>query len=326
MKNQRSKINLSVNEQNNSKNVLQKKNEKLPLKDSQQKNQNINQNKSNQIKNNSKNKENQNNNNNQSSENNSFCHKIKNFFKDLWSNKLKRYITIGIISAVILVVVIIVVVVCVRKKSDSSDSNENKDNKGKTSDSNTESNEPELIDPITTGICDKPYDIQVYSDSKLKSKLKECNYQEGSELFTFVLDAIKRHNILRACHNAGPLMFNCEILKISQDYAETNPNGHSGTRFNGKWMGENLFWSWGMKLTGSYPVDDWYEEIKDYNFETGKSNGGVTGHFTQVVWKDSKELGIGYYCEGTSCVVVGNYFPGGNFNNDYINQVQDFQK
>ena len=91
-------------------------------------------------------------------------------------------------------------------------------------------------------------------------------------------------------------------------------------------MGENLYWSWNKDLTGDYPVNKWYSEIKDYNFETGTSNGGTTGHFTQVVWKNSKELGIGYYCVNKECTVVGNYFPGGNFNNDYINQVQNLQQ
>jgi hypothetical protein len=60
----------------------------------------------------------------------------------------------------------------------------------------------------------------VYSDEALKSKLKECGYEELSISFKFCFSAIKRHNILRACHNAPPLMFNCKILKISQDYAK----------------------------------------------------------------------------------------------------------
>ena len=204
-----------------------------------------------------------------------------------------------------------------------------KSNSKSDSDSDSASdstNEPELIDPDCTGVCDKPYDIKVYSDSKLKSKLKECEYEEDSELFNFVLEAIKRHNILRACHNAEPLMFNCEIMKISQDYADTAPDSHSSNNYNGKWLGENMFWSSGKTLTGDYPVNTWYSEISNYNFETGKSNGGTTGHFTQVVWKDSKELGIGYYCNGSKCTVVGNYFPGGNYNNQYLNQVQGLQQ
>ena len=36
-----------------------------------------------------------------------------------------------------------------------------------------------------------------------------------------------------------------------------------------------------------------YDEIKDYNWGTRKSNGGVIGHFTQLVWKDVKKVGVG---------------------------------
>ena len=300
MKN-RSKLNILNNAPNTSKSILQKR-EKLPLKENNGKNQ---QNQKNEGNKNS-NKNNTKNNINQNSE--SFFTKVKNFFKDIWANKLKRYIAIGIISGILLIIIVVVIVVCVTKK---------KPTKKKSLD--------EELDFIE-GECTKPYKVNVYSDDELKEKLKECKYEENSELFNFALEAIKRHNILRACHNAQPLMFNCEIMKISQAYAETKPDGHSGTEFNGQWMGENLFWSWGMDLTGDIPVDDWYSEIKNYNFETGTSKGGVIGHFTQLVWKNSRELGIGYYCENKACTVVGNYFPGGNFNNDYKNQVQNFQK
>ena len=36
-----------------------------------------------------------------------------------------------------------------------------------------------------------------------------------------------------------------------------------------------------------------YDEIKDYNWQTRKGNGGVVGHFTQLVWKDVKSVGVG---------------------------------
>ena len=76
-------------------------------------------------------------------------------------------------------------------------------------------------------------------------------------------------------------MFNCEIMKMSQDYAETEASWHSSNDYNGQWLGKICIgWSSGKTLTREDPVNKWYNEINNYNFETGKSNGGTTGHFT----------------------------------------------
>ena len=42
-------------------------------------------------------------------------------------------------------------------------------------------------------------------------------------------------------------------------------------------------------------VNSWYNEINDYSFEKPgkKSDNAVVGHFTQLVWKKSVELGVG---------------------------------
>lgn len=45
----------------------------------------------------------------------------------------------------------------------------------------------------------------------------------------------------------------------------------------------------------------------------------TAGHFSQVVWKDSKEMGVGMATKGGKCIVVANYTPAGN----YIGMYQD---
>ena len=225
--------------------------------------------------------------------------KVKNYGKNIWINKKKRYILIGILAFIVLIILIIIIAVSA-KKSD-------------------------YVKPNCKGVCNKPYDIKVYSDNKLKSILKKCGYKKDSELFNFLLEAIKKHNIYRACHNAEPLMPNCELMEISQEYAETMPEGHSKADFHGEWMGENLYWVWGKLPTGEDAVDAWYSEIKDYDFNNHTSKGGQIGHFTQLIWKNSKELGVGYYCNTEKCCVVSNYYPGGNYNKDNVNQVQNLK-
>ena len=237
----------------------------------------------------------------------------KEFFQDVWANKTKRYIAIGIGAGVLLILLIIIIAAA------------SSGSKSKGGNDNSDSFKIEYVKPDCTGYCSKPYNIEVYSDKTISSKLIQCGYQKNSNLLNFVVEAVKTHNILRACHNAQPLLPNCEIMKISQDYAKTMPSGHSGTQFHGDWMGENLYWSTGKSLNGADPINLWYSEIDNYNFNTHTSKGGMIGHFTQVVWKNSKEIGIGYYCSGSSCCVVGNYYPAGNVGGYYPQNVQNIQ-
>lgn len=46
------------------------------------------------------------------------------------------------------------------------------------------------------------------------------------------------------------------------------------------------------------------------------------GHFTQVVWKDTKELGVAYARSKSGKIyVVANYEPAGNFEGSFATQV-----
>jgi hypothetical protein len=77
--------------------------------------------------------------------------------------------------------------------------------------------------------------------------------------------------------------------------------------------GENVFMMMGKaEVTGEDVVGSWYSEVSKYNFQRGGFQSG-TGHFTQVVWKDTKELGMGKAKSPDGKVfVVGRYRPAGN--------------
>ena len=69
-----------------------------------------------------------------------------------------------------------------------------------------------------------------------------------------------------------------------------------------------------------------YNEVCNpgYQFNAGSKNTG-TGHFTQVVWKQSTVLGIGRAESeenGMKCAyIVGRYKPAGNFRGEYQKNV-----
>jgi len=70
-------------------------------------------------------------------------------------------------------------------------------------------------------------------------------------------------------------------------------------------------------------VDLWYDESADYDYAAGTSkNGGVTGHFTQVVWQGTTELGCGISnCPSIGSFLVCNYGPAGNIRGRYTANV-----
>ena len=61
-------------------------------------------------------------------------------------------------------------------------------------------------------------------------------------------------------------------------------------------------------------VKDWYDEINDYDFNTNQGKPRrVTTHFTQVVWKESTELGMAIAMSTKNFFTVARYNPKGNF-------------
>ena len=74
--------------------------------------------------------------------------------------------------------------------------------------------------------------------------------------------------------------------------------------------GENL--AAGTNLTPAQAVDMWASERSSYTYGSGYSPG--TGHYTQLVWRDSVEIGCGMAnCGDRSAVVSCRYSPPGNY-------------
>ncbi|XP_040010780.1 Golgi-associated plant pathogenesis-related protein 1-like [Xiphias gladius] len=126
---------------------------------------------------------------------------------------------------------------------------------------------------------------------------------------------LEAHNTYRSKHSTPPLTLSSELTASAQKWADhllaISTLKHSDTQ-----DGENVFTMYSsatIKLTGKEAVDSWYNEIKDYNWSSPGFKS-ETGHFTQVVWKDSTELGVGMATDGKRAFVVGQYRPAGNMN------------
>jgi len=139
-------------------------------------------------------------------------------------------------------------------------------------------------------------------------------------------DYVKAHNDLRAKHCVPPLKRSARLEEEARKWAllqaQRDEMEHA-TDLNG--IGENLFSA--AQSSGSYndgvvhqrAAQDWYDEIKDYKFDSPRPHAdtnGVVGHFTQLVWRASTEVGcanVAYTKDGMNKVVsVCRYAPGGN--------------
>lgn len=131
------------------------------------------------------------------------------------------------------------------------------------------------------------------------------------------------HNEVRSAHGVGPLTWSAALAATAQAWAEqcvdvTAPAGlvdHNPDRSAGHpyYVGENIYGSGGA-ASGVDAVALWAAEEADYDYGTN-SCSGVCGHYTQIVWASSLEVGCGIHsCPGLTYgnTVVCNYGPGGN--------------
>ena len=67
--------------------------------------------------------------------------------------------------------------------------------------------------------------------------------------------------------------------------------------------------STGEILSGKQMTDQWYEEANNYNYDQDFQQG--KGHFAQIVWDTTKEVGFGRAkSRDGKWYAVANYYPG----------------
>lgn len=74
--------------------------------------------------------------------------------------------------------------------------------------------------------------------------------------------------------------------------------------------GENLAWGGVWDASPGFWVNLWGKERVDFDFNHG--GFGPTGHFTQLVWKDTNKMGCASAKCGNDNYIVCEYSPAGN--------------
>ncbi|KAH8318931.1 hypothetical protein KR074_012249 [Drosophila pseudoananassae] len=120
-------------------------------------------------------------------------------------------------------------------------------------------------------------------------------------------ESLEEHNRLRAIHGCPALKLSESLSEGCATYAAELAKIKTLQHSSGPY-GENLCY---RSDSPNKCVQDWYDEIKDYDFKK-PGFSPKTGHFTAVVWKSSEEMGYGQAVNDSLTFVVVRYTPAGN--------------
>ncbi|KAF3916784.1 hypothetical protein ABW20_dc0108211 [Dactylellina cionopaga] len=102
------------------------------------------------------------------------------------------------------------------------------------------------------------------------------------------------HNAWRAHHGTPPVVWNGTLALAAFKTATTCVYGHTPNNPYGENIAAGTYSNFG------FYASLWYNEVSQYNFNN-PGFAAATGHFTQVVWKDTKQIGCAFAsgCPGT---------------------------
>ncbi|XP_033001530.1 cysteine-rich venom protein helothermine-like [Lacerta agilis] len=136
-------------------------------------------------------------------------------------------------------------------------------------------------------------------------------------------EIVDTHNKLRrevqpSASNMVKMEWNDDIREMALQWASQCTLKHSEASdrtLNGTSCGENLFMSSSL-VAWKEGIQDWYDEEVNFVYGSGaKTKGAVIGHFTQVVWYNSHQIGCAIaFCpdQEYQYYYVCQYCPGGN--------------
>ena len=139
---------------------------------------------------------------------------------------------------------------------------------------------------------------------KVKSTLNE---QEKAEL-------ISAHNFWRAEVKLADIQWSDDLAAEAQKWANYLAKKGCHMKHSRTKNGENIYWS-DYASTPKEVVDEWASEKKYYHGGKIKSSKvSKYGHYTQVVWYNTKFVGCGRAkCKNGDEIWVCNYSPAGNY-------------
>ncbi|VVC33475.1 Golgi-associated plant pathogenesis-related protein 1, SCP domain,CAP domain,Cysteine-rich secretory [Cinara cedri] len=157
---------------------------------------------------------------------------------------------------------------------------------------------------------------------------KFVNYWTPSD---FVRDCLFWHNFYRHFHRSSELVLSPQLCEEAQNWANHLAHTETFAYQNKINYGQNLFCkkrsdqNATAEIEGKDVVREWYSSSKAYKPRKNPKMYSAninSGPFTQLVWSNTRELGVGRArSRSGKIIVVANYSPKGNVNGQYGNNV-----
>lgn len=133
----------------------------------------------------------------------------------------------------------------------------------------------------------------------------------GNRSFLIAQEIVAAHNAVRSRVGVPPLVWSDKMAALAQNWANTLQANGAFEHRRPNAYGENLLEASGYAPTPSQVVNAWASEAKDYRYSANTCSG-VCGHYTQLVWRDTKAVGCGVVRDPAREIWVCNYAPYGN--------------
>ena len=168
------------------------------------------------------------------------------------------------------------------------------------------------VDPIVTIDAEEldNREVIVMSDQDQDFKVgSEVNVEVETDLVEMIKEPIgpfeidpeailRFHNVVRAHVSVEPLTWSGELADQASMYATNLASECQLVHDKSIKECENLFYGWYLPRPDDFdsiiPSISWGQEKDFYNYDKNScEKGEVCGHYTQMVWSDTKEIGCG---------------------------------
>lgn len=125
-------------------------------------------------------------------------------------------------------------------------------------------------------------------------------------------EMLAAHNAVRAKVNVKPLTWSADLARRAQEWANTLLENKQFSHPKKASYGQNLYEMRGGRASAAKVVETWAAEAKDFDYEKNRCKGQC-GHYTQVVWSGTREIGCAVARNSSREVWVCDYNPPGNY-------------